>query len=82
MCRHCGGAYESRHMIRVLGKSGIEKNLPAKIHHVCGITISERLIAFQSWSAGSAKNLSSTSATSNKRVQIFKVNLYWNKTVQ
>jgi len=28
-------------MLRVLGKSGIEKNLLAKIHHVCGITISE-----------------------------------------
>lgn len=41
VCRLCGSAYESRHMLRVLGKSGIEKNLPAKIHHVCGITISE-----------------------------------------
>ena len=41
MCRLCGGAYETRHMLRVLGKSGIEKNLPAKIHYVCGITISE-----------------------------------------
>ena len=41
VCRLCGGAYESRHMLRVLGKSGIEKNLYAKIHHVCGITISE-----------------------------------------
>ena len=41
VCRLCGGTYESRHMLRVLGKSGIEKNLPAKIHHACGITISE-----------------------------------------
>ena len=41
VCRLCGGAYESRHMLRVLGKSGIDKNLPAKIHHACEITISE-----------------------------------------
>ena len=41
VCRLCGGAYESRHMLWVLGKSGVEKNLPAKIHHVCGITVSE-----------------------------------------
>ena len=41
VCRLCGGAYESRHMLRVLSKSGIEKNLLAKIHYACGITISE-----------------------------------------
>lgn len=41
VCRLCGDANESRHMLRVLGKSGIEKNLPAKIHYACGITISE-----------------------------------------
>ena len=28
-------------MLRVLGKSGIDKNLLAKIHHACEITISE-----------------------------------------
>ena len=41
VCRLCGDAYESRHMLRVLGKSGIDKNLPEKIHYACGITISE-----------------------------------------
>ena len=41
VCRLYGGAHESRHMLRVLGKSGIDKNLPAKIHHACEITISE-----------------------------------------
>ena len=41
VCRLCGGTYESRHMLRLLGKSGIEKNLPTKIHYACGITISE-----------------------------------------
>lgn len=41
VCRLCGGAYESRHMLRILGKTGIDKNLPSKIHHACGITISE-----------------------------------------
>ena len=41
VCRLYGGAYESRHTLRILGKSGIDKNLPAKIRHACEITISE-----------------------------------------
>ena len=41
VCRLCGGAYDSRHMLRVFSKSGIDKNLPEKIHDTCDIMISE-----------------------------------------
>ena len=40
-CQLCGGAYESRHMLRIFGKSGIEKDLPAKIQDACGLSVSE-----------------------------------------
>lgn len=39
VCRLCGGANESRHMLRVLSKTGLEKNFPSKFHYACGITI-------------------------------------------
>ena len=39
VCRLCGGANESRHMLRVLSKTGLEKNLPSKVHYACGIAI-------------------------------------------
>lgn len=41
VCQLCGGAYESRHMLRIFGKSGIDKNLPAKIQDACGVLLSE-----------------------------------------
>ena len=41
VCRCCGGLYESRHMLRIFRKSGIDKNLPSRIFHACGIAISE-----------------------------------------
>lgn len=41
VCRLCGGANESRHMLRVLSKTGLEKNLPSKVHYACGITIND-----------------------------------------
>ena len=40
VCRLCGGANESHHMLRVLSKTGLEKNLPSKVHYACGIAIS------------------------------------------
>ena len=36
-CRLCGGGNESHHMLRVLSKTGLEKNLPSKLHYACGI---------------------------------------------
>ena len=39
VCRLCCGANESRHMLRVLSKTGLEKNLPSKVHYACGIAI-------------------------------------------
>ena len=35
VCRLCGGAKESHHMLRVLSKTGLEKNLPSKVHYAC-----------------------------------------------
>ena len=39
VCRLCGGANESRHMLRVFSKTGLEKNLPSKVHY--GIAIND-----------------------------------------
>ena len=41
VCRLCGGAYDSHHILRVFSKNGIRKNLLAKIHDTCEIMISE-----------------------------------------
>ena len=41
VCRCCGVVYESCHKLRIFGKSGIEKNLPSKIFHACGIALSK-----------------------------------------
>ena len=41
VCRLCGGADESRHMLRVLSKTGLEKNLPSKVHYACGMIIND-----------------------------------------
>lgn len=41
VCRLCGGTYECRHMLRVFSKSGIEKDLCAKVQKTCGIQIAE-----------------------------------------
>lgn len=38
-CYLCGCSYESRYMIRIFGKSGIEKDLCAKIVNTCGVVI-------------------------------------------
>ena len=38
-CCSCGSSYQSRYMIRIFGKSGIEKDLCAKIVSTCGVTI-------------------------------------------
>ena len=41
VCRLCGGGNESRHMLRVLSKTDLEKNLPSKVHYACGIIIND-----------------------------------------
>ena len=44
VCRLCGGANANvvvRHMLQVLSKAGLEKNLPLKVHYACGIAINE-----------------------------------------
>ena len=41
VCRLCGGSYDSRHMLRVFGKAGIEKDIRRKVQTTCGIHISE-----------------------------------------
>ena len=44
ICRLCGDAFESIHLLRVFGrasKAGSNKNLASKIQNVCGIFITE-----------------------------------------
>ena len=41
VCRLCGGAYESRYLLRAFGKKGNDKDLPSKIQTACGILITE-----------------------------------------
>lgn len=41
VCRLCGDSRESRHMLRIFSKAGSSKDLCAKVHKTCGITIFE-----------------------------------------
>lgn len=41
VCRLCGCCYESRHMLRIFGKSGSDKDMCSKVKETCGIRITE-----------------------------------------
>ena len=41
VCRLCGNANETRHMLRIFSKSGKEKDLCFKVQKTCGIQITE-----------------------------------------
>ena len=74
VCRLCGGANESRHMLRILSKTGLEKYLPSKVYYTT-------VIALQSLFVENVKH-SSTRYATLQSVKICKLNLNLNNTVQ